>query len=176
MHGAWRFIMRQKLSANAMRRKEIESICQEVQHPPDSDASTARASRDFVAELKRRKATLKAAGVTSVDELLERGATPKGREDPAAKSGVPAGQILKFVNYADLFRIKGSAGQTGEVFDVPAIHAAPSKATDVVDRFQVPEKIVDSSRRCCNPSRIGLSASSSYITAVRVEFHEAFAP
>lgn len=57
------------------------------------------------------EAKLEKAGVTSVDELLEQGATRKGREDLAAKSGVSAPQILKFVNYADLFRIKGIAGQ-----------------------------------------------------------------
>lgn len=67
------------------------------------------------------EAKLKTAGVTSVDELLEQGATPKGREDLAAKSGVPAGQILKFVNYADLFRIKGIAGQTAELLEVAGV-------------------------------------------------------
>jgi len=67
------------------------------------------------------EAKLKTAGVTSVDELLEQGATPKGREDLAAKSGVPAGQVLKFVNYADLFRIKGIAGQTAELLEVAGV-------------------------------------------------------
>ncbi len=57
------------------------------------------------------EAKLKNAGVNSVDELLDKGATPKGREDLAAKSRIPGTQILKFVNYADLFRIKGVAGQ-----------------------------------------------------------------
>ena len=64
---------------------------------------------------------LKTAGVNSVDELLEQGATPKGREELAAKSGVSAGQILKFVNYADLFRIKGIAGQTAELLQAAGV-------------------------------------------------------
>ncbi len=68
------------------------------------------------------EAKLKTAGVTSVDELLEKGATPKGREDLAAKSGVPAGQILKFVNYADLFRIKGIAGQNAELLEAAGVN------------------------------------------------------
>jgi hypothetical protein len=32
--------------------------------------------------------------------LLEKGSTPKGRDEIAAKSGLPAAQVLKFVNYA----------------------------------------------------------------------------
>ena len=64
---------------------------------------------------------LNAAGVTTVEELLEKGATPKGREEIAGKSGVPAAQILKFVNYADLFRIKGIAGQTAELLEAAGV-------------------------------------------------------
>lgn len=72
-----------------------------------------------IAEATEKK--LNSAGVTSVDELLEKGATPKGREELAAKSGVPAGQILRFVNYADLFRIKGVAGQTAELLEASGV-------------------------------------------------------
>ena len=56
-----------------------------------------------------------------MDELLEKGATPKGREELAAKSGLGAAQILKFVNYADLFRIKGIAGQNAELLEAAGV-------------------------------------------------------
>jgi predicted flap endonuclease-1-like 5' DNA nuclease len=68
------------------------------------------------------------AGVTTVDELLEKGATPKGREELAAKSGLGAAQILKFVNYADLFRIKGIAGQTAELLEAAGINTVAELA------------------------------------------------
>lgn len=71
---------------------------------------------------------LNAAGVTSVDDLLEKGATPKGREELAAKSGVPAAQILKFVNYADLFRVKGIAGQTAELLEAAGVNTVAELA------------------------------------------------
>jgi predicted flap endonuclease-1-like 5' DNA nuclease len=74
------------------------------------------------------EAKLTAAGVTSVDDLLEKGATPKGREDLAAKSGIPAAQILKFVNYADLFRIKGIAGQTAELLEAAGVNTVAELA------------------------------------------------
>ena len=74
------------------------------------------------------EAKLKTAGVTSVDELLEQGATPKSREDLAAKSGLPVGQILKFVNYADLFRVKGIAGQTAELLEAAGVDSVAELA------------------------------------------------
>lgn len=73
-----------------------------------------------IAEATEKK--LNDAGVTSVDDLLEKGATPKGREELAAKSGLGAAQILKFVNYADLFRIKGIAGQTAELLEAAGVN------------------------------------------------------
>lgn len=74
------------------------------------------------------EAKLKAAGVNSVDELLEQGATPKGREELAAKSGLPTSRILTFVNYADLFRIKGIAGQTAELLEAAGVNTVAQLA------------------------------------------------
>ncbi len=71
---------------------------------------------------------LNTAGVTSVDDLLEKGATPAGREELATKSGLPAAQILKFVNYADLFRIKGVAGQTAELLEAAGVNTVAELA------------------------------------------------
>ena len=73
-----------------------------------------------IAEATEKK--LNSAGVNSVDELLEKGATLKGREELAAKSGLGAAQILKFVNYADLFRISGIAGQTAELLEAAGVN------------------------------------------------------
>jgi|SRR5829696_6787801 len=74
------------------------------------------------------EAKLNTAGVTTVDELLEKGATPKGREEIAAKSGMSAAQVLKFVNYADLFRIKGIAGQTAELLEASGVNTVAELA------------------------------------------------
>jgi len=79
-----------------------------------------------VAEATEKK--LNDAGVASVDDLLEKGATPKGREELAAKSGLGAAQILKFVNYADLFRIKGIAGQTAELLEAAGVNTTAELA------------------------------------------------
>ncbi len=74
------------------------------------------------------EARLNTAGVTTVDELLEKGATPAGRKDLAAKSGLGESQILRFVNCADLFRIKGIAGQTAELFEAADVNTVAELA------------------------------------------------
>jgi hypothetical protein len=51
------------------------------------------------------------AGVATTEALLAEGATPKGRKDLAHRTGIGDHLILKWVNRADLFRIKGVAEQ-----------------------------------------------------------------
>ena len=58
---------------------------------------------------------LQGAGVNSVEDLLEQGATKSGRNKIVDDSGMSATLILKFVNHADLFRIKGVAGEYAEL-------------------------------------------------------------
>ena len=55
------------------------------------------------------------AGVPDTDALLERGRTSAGRKDLAEATGISGGKILDFVNMADLFRIKGVAGEYAEL-------------------------------------------------------------
>lgn len=95
-------------------------------------------SRQGIAEATEKK--LNTAGVNSVDELLEKGATPKGREELAAKSGLGAAQILKFVNYADLFRISGIAGQTAELLEAAGVNTA-TKLKEVNDAKKLTGKV-----------------------------------
>jgi len=47
------------------------------------------------------------AGVGSTEALLQQGATPNGRKELADKTGISDRLILKWVNRADLFRVKG---------------------------------------------------------------------
>jgi len=50
-------------------------------------------------------------GVKSVEALLEAGSTKKGREELVEKTGLSSSLILKWVNHADLFRIRGVGGE-----------------------------------------------------------------
>lgn len=55
--------------------------------------------------------------VRNVEDLLKRGATPKGREELAQQSGISSAVILKWVNMADLFRVKGIGKQYSELLE-----------------------------------------------------------
>lgn len=66
-------------------------------------------------------AKLRAAGCRSVGQLLDMGCTKKGREHIAAKTGLSEGNILKWVNHADLFRVKGIASQYAELLECSGV-------------------------------------------------------
>ena len=64
---------------------------------------------------------LAAAGVKTVEGLLELGASKSGRKKIAEDSGLDESQILVWVNMADLFRIKGVASQFEELLKAAGV-------------------------------------------------------
>ncbi len=64
---------------------------------------------------------LEAAGVKTTDDLLEKAASKKGREKLAEETGISEKLILKWANHADLFRIKGIAGQFAELLEAAGV-------------------------------------------------------
>ena len=60
---------------------------------------------------------LVAAGIATVDQLLEKGKTPKGRKDLEDATGITGKLILTWVNHADLCRIKGIGPQFSELLE-----------------------------------------------------------
>ena len=66
-------------------------------------------------------AKLREAGVRSTSVLLAKGATPQGRKEIAEKTGIGESLILRWVNHADLLRIKGVAGQYAELLEAAGV-------------------------------------------------------
>ncbi|MGE5220872.1 MAG: DUF4332 domain-containing protein [Omnitrophica WOR_2 bacterium] len=64
---------------------------------------------------------LQDAGVQTTDDLLAKGATPKGREELCAKTGINEKLILEWVNHVDLFRIKGVAGEYADLLEAAGV-------------------------------------------------------
>jgi len=62
-------------------------------------------------------AKLQKAGVKTVKDVLEQGKTEKGRKALAAETGIDAKLILKWVNMADLFRVKGIGKEYSELLE-----------------------------------------------------------
>jgi predicted flap endonuclease-1-like 5' DNA nuclease len=60
---------------------------------------------------------LSKAGIKTVHGLLKKGATKKGRKEVAEASGIDETVILKWVNMADLYRVKGIGKQYAELLE-----------------------------------------------------------
>ncbi len=72
---------------------------------------------------------LKKAGVGSVESLLKKGGAPAGRKEIVAKSGIDDKRILRFVNHADLMRIKGIGGEYSELLEAAGVDTVVELAT-----------------------------------------------
>lgn len=66
-------------------------------------------------------AKLAIAGIHTSEQLLDAGATPIGRKELSTKTGIGDALILKWANHVDLFRIKGVAGQYGELLEAAGV-------------------------------------------------------
>jgi predicted flap endonuclease-1-like 5' DNA nuclease len=64
---------------------------------------------------------LAAVGVKTTDDLLERGAKPKGRQDIEAATGIGHALILKWVNRVDLYRIKGVGSEYSDLLEIAGV-------------------------------------------------------
>lgn len=73
-------------------------------------------------------AKLQDAGISTVESLLEKGASPAGRKEIAESTGISDKLILKWVNNADLFRLKGIGGEFAELLEVSGVDTVPELA------------------------------------------------
>lgn len=73
-------------------------------------------------------AKLKAVGIATVEALLERGASREGRGRLAEESGISDVLILRWVNFADLFRVAGVGTQYSELLEAAGVDSVPELA------------------------------------------------
>jgi len=64
---------------------------------------------------------LAGAGITTVEGLLEAGASKAGRKKLAEESGIDESKVLTWVNMADLFRINGVGSQFAELLKAAGV-------------------------------------------------------
>jgi predicted flap endonuclease-1-like 5' DNA nuclease len=64
---------------------------------------------------------LKAIGLLTCLDLLRAGATRKGREETAEKSGISGKLILEWVNHLDLYRIKGVGSEYADLLEATGV-------------------------------------------------------
>ena len=64
---------------------------------------------------------LSEAGILTVEQLLEKGARPAGRKGIAESTGISPKLILRWVNMADLFRIKGVGEEYADLLEAAGV-------------------------------------------------------
>ena len=65
-------------------------------------------------------------GIRTVEALLEAGASPQGRKTLAESTGIDAALLLKWVNRADLARLKGVGEEFADLLEAPGWTQCPS--------------------------------------------------
>jgi len=78
-------------------------------------------------------------GIRSVENLLKQGATPKGRKEIAAATGIGDALILEWVNHVDLYRIKGVGSEYSDLLEAAGVDTIPElaqrKAANLIQKF-----------------------------------------
>lgn len=70
-------------------------------------------------------------GIKTVETLLKKGATPRGREEIARGSDISEKLILEWVNHADLWRIKGVGEEYSDLLEEAGVDTVVELATRV---------------------------------------------
>lgn len=71
---------------------------------------------------------LQGEGITTTEKLLEKGATTAGRSQLAESTGISKKLILRWVNMADLFRIKGVGEEYADLLEAAGVDTVPELA------------------------------------------------
>lgn len=93
---------------------------------------------------------LHAVGIKTTDELLEKAATKKGRDQLAEESGISEKLILKWANQADLMRIKGVAGQFAELLEAAGVDTVKELRHRVAANLHAKLVEVNEARNLCH--------------------------
>lgn len=67
-------------------------------------------------------------GIETVEALLERGASSQGRKALVEATGISAKLILKWVNRADLARVKGVGEEYADLLEIAGVDTVPELA------------------------------------------------
>lgn len=106
---------------------------------------------------------LSKAGVRSVNKLLEKGATRTGRKDLANATGIDDSMILKWVNMADLYRVKGIGSEYSELLEKAGVDTVKELATRKAENLQAKMVEVNSTGRPLVRQVPGLKRVQSWV-------------
>jgi predicted flap endonuclease-1-like 5' DNA nuclease len=113
-----------------------------------------------------QQSKFEAAGIKSVEQLLEKGSTPKARKDLETATGIDGKKIMRFVNHADLFRIDGIAGQFSELLEAAGVDTVNELKTRVPANLHAKLVEVNDKKNIVNQVP-GLSNVEDFITQAK---------
>lgn len=93
---------------------------------------------------------LEAVGVKTTEDLLDKAADKNGREKLAEETGISEKLILKWANHADLFRIKGVAGQFAELLEASGVDTVKELRHRVPENLHAKLEEVNAVKNLCN--------------------------
>lgn len=93
---------------------------------------------------------LEAVGVNTVEQLLEKCSSKNGRTLLADETGISEKLILKWTNHADLFRIKGVAGQFAELLEAAGVDTVKEFRHRVASNLHIKLVEINDARNICN--------------------------
>jgi hypothetical protein len=110
---------------------------------------------------------LRAAGIRSTNALLKKGATRAGRRELAEKSGIDETLILKWVNMADLYRIKGVGSEYAELLEKAGVDTVKELKMRVPENLHAKMVEVNSSGRPLVRQLPGLKQVRSWVAEAK---------
>ncbi len=93
---------------------------------------------------------LNQAGIKTTDDLLDRCETKAGRAGLAEATGISEKLILKWTNHADLFRIRGIAGQFAELLEAAGVDTVKELRHRVAANLAAKCEEVNAEKNLCN--------------------------
>lgn len=100
---------------------------------------------------------LKAAGINTTEALLEKGTTPAGRNKLVEDSGISKKLILRWINMADLFRIKGVGEEYADLLEAAGVDTVPELAQrNAANLFEKMTAVNDKKKLVRNPPSLSV--------------------
>ncbi len=71
---------------------------------------------------------LSEAGISTTEDLLEKAATPAGRQAVEEETGISGKLVLRWANMADLFRVNGVSEEYADLLEACGVDTVPELA------------------------------------------------
>jgi len=110
---------------------------------------------------------LQPAGISTVNALLKAGCTKAGRKQLAESTGIDETLILKWVNMADLFRIKGIGSEYSELLEKAGVDTVKELKNRNPENLHAKMAEVNSAGKALVRQLPGLNMVQSWIEAAK---------